>query len=643
MSRFSPAGRLGFPLACALLAWGAFSGVAGWPPAAAAGPAPAPVEPSPPANLLLITVDTLRPDALGWIGGINDTPALDALAGGGFRFPRAVTPVPLTLPAHVSLLTGLVPPRHGVRDNGQTLGAGAATLAERLAAAGRSTAAFVSGYPLDPIFGLDRGFDRYDATLPEGEQGWVERRAADTVDAALGWLAGARQPWFLWVHLYDPHDPYDPPRAFWKPGPRGAYDGEVAYADYHAGRLLEAARRASRAPLLTVFTADHGEALGEHRETTHGYFVYDSTVVVPLVFHFPGRLAAGESDRAARLIDVMPTVLELLGLPPAAGIDGVSLTPTLAGRPQPPEPAYVETRLPWVYFGWAPLSAVRHDGWKLIAAPHPELYDLAAAPGETVNRIDGDRRRARALQAELRRIEGLPAVGAATVADPEAVARLRALGYVGAGGGRGEPPPGLPDPTDRSEERRALLAAEELLRAGRRGEAIAAVEAVLARDPDNRFAALRSGVALLEAGRTERAVERLEHAVELDPDRAEARFALGDALARAGEPGRAAEQWLELVRLQPRRCEGWFNLGDALAAKGDFAAAAGAFESAAERLPDDPAAARRLARARLGLARKELAAGRRDAARGSLAAALALAPDLRSEAAGDEGLKALLP
>jgi arylsulfatase A-like enzyme len=551
---------------------------------------------------LLVTVDTLRPDALGWVSGAAETPALDRLAAEGFRFPAAWTPVPLTLPAHASLLTGLIPPRHGVRDNGQVLPAGVTTLAERLRAGGRVTAAFVSGYPLEALFGLDRGFDRYDDTLPEGEQGWVERRAEDTADAAIAWLETAPEPWFAWVHFYDPHDPYDPPRAFWRPGPRGAYDGEVTYADLHGGRLLAAARRVASRPLLTVFTADHGEALGEHRERSHGYFVYDSTMRVPLVFNLPGLLAAGQSAHPARLVDVVPTVLELLGEPAAEGLDGVSLVPTLAGGTQPAEAVYLETRLPWVYFGWAPLTAVVEGGWKLIRAPRPELYDLGSDPGETDNRVDTDRRGARELADRLRRLEARPGPAAARADDPEVVARLRALGYVGAGGGHLEPPAGLPDPKDRIEQRETLLAAEDDLRAGRPERAIAGFDAVLAVDPDNRFALLRSGVALLVAGRTEAAARRLHRAVTADPDRAEARFALGDALMRLGEPGRAVPQWMELVRLQPRRFEGWFNLGEALAASGEPVRAAAAFAEAAK-LPADEGMRRRLEEARRRLAR----------------------------------------
>ncbi len=289
-----------------------------------AGAAPAP-------SVVLITVDTLRPDALGWVAGRNATPEIDRLAAEGARFPGAISPVPLTLPAHASILTGLEPPRHGLRDNGQVLGPGLATLAEALNARGYRTGAFVSGYPLRALFGLDRGFERYDDGLPLKGQDFGDRPAAETTRAALEWLKGVEGPFFLWLHFYDPHDPYEPPAAFHRPGPRGAYDGEVAAVDAAVGQLRAGLARRGE-PLLTVLTADHGESLGEHGEDTHGFFVYDSTLRVPLVLHFPGRLTPAAPALAPRLVDVAPTVLDLLGLPPLTALDGRSLRPALEGR-----------------------------------------------------------------------------------------------------------------------------------------------------------------------------------------------------------------------------------------------------------------------------------------------------------------------
>lgn len=544
-------------------------------------------EPGRAPNVLLITVDTLRRDSLGWIGGHNETPNLDALAASGFRFPAAVSPVPMTLPAHVSIMTGLLPLQHAVHDNGQLLGDAPATLAESLRARGYATAAFVSGYPLAAAFGLDRGFAHYDDAMTDGVEGWVERRAGDTTKAATAWLANAPEPWFVWVHYFDPHEPYDPPRSFWKPGSRGGYDGEVAYVDNAVGKLLKGAGGESR---LTIFSADHGEALGEHGEKTHGFFVYDSTTLVPLVFHWPGRLASGASGAAARLIDIAPTVLDLLGLPPLPKASGRSLSPTLAGKDQPPAAAYVETQLPWRFFGWSPLTAVRFDGWKLVAAPRPELYDLETDPAETSNLVGAQgrsgsaREKARLLRDAMREIEAAPLLaesGGSEVADSEALAKLQSLGYVGAGSGNSRPPPGLADPKDRLAERDELIAADAAARTGRLDEALARFDKVLAVEPRNRYATLRSGTALLAAGRLEAAAARLEVAVAADPERAEARFVFADALTRLGRHAQALPHWMELARLQPRDPRHWTNLAFSLRHNGEEARAVAAEAEAA--------------------------------------------------------------
>ena len=523
----------------------------------------------PPPNVLIVTIDTLRPDALGFVGAnpASATPTLDALAREGTAFTGAVTPVPLTLPAHLSLFSARIPHAHGVHDNGQTVPADVPLLAESLRRHGYATGAFVSGFPLQSLFGLDRGFDRYDDQMPAGEQGWVERRAEDTVTAAAAWLEKNERntAWFGWVHFYDPHDPYEPPREFWQPGPRGAYDGEVAYVDYWLGKLVARARAASgERPLLIVVTADHGEALGEHAEHTHGFFVYDSTVKVPLLFHWAGQVMPQRSDAPVRLIDVTPTVLELLGLEPLPGAQGSSLAAGLRGGPVQAGPAVVETWLPWVYYGWSPLLAWRDNGVKFISAPSTELYDLVGDPGETHNRAGQDPLQADRLALALAAATAAPA-GVAGVSDnAEAMQRLRSLGYVGVGAPTIAPSGQLADPKDRIAQREQLRAADSLARAGRQVQAAAAFEAVLAQDPDNRFALLRAGTAALQAGDTDKAVAHLGRSVQLEPRRAEARYAYADALMRLGRYDEAAEHWAALAELQPRRPEAWFNLAAAL-------------------------------------------------------------------------------
>ncbi len=562
-----------------------------------------------PLNLLLITVDTLRPDALGWVAPGNSTPgnstpsnstpgnstpAVDALAAEGFSFSAAVSPAPVTQPAHASLFTGLIPRRHGVRDNGQVLGDKPATLAEHLQQAGYATAAFVSGHPLAAGYGLERGFEHYDDRLTGGRPDRLERPAAETTAAALGWLAAAREPWFLWVHYWDAHDPYTPPPGFARPGPRGAYHGEVAYVDRAVGALRRGLAAGSRAggEVLTVLAADHGESLGEHGEQTHGFFIYQSTVAVPLIFHLPGRVAPASSEANPGLVDVAPTILELLGQPPlsagagAAEIDGVSLASLLSGSPQELPPVYVESRRPWLSYGWSPLRAVRHGAWKLIAAPRPELYDLERDPGETNNLIDLERAKARELAAFLHRTEARPAVSSVAMSDPQALAKLRALGYTSAGTSAGEPPPGLADPKDRLASWNALSRAMELLEQGDITAAVAGFDTVLRQEPDNPFALSRSGAALSAARDFAGAARRLSRAARLRPQDAETRGALAVALSRGGHHGEASSHWLELVRLQPRRLDAWVNLATSLGRSGKSAEAVRALAHAVELAPE---------------------------------------------------------
>jgi arylsulfatase A-like enzyme/Flp pilus assembly protein TadD len=577
---------------------------------------------------------------------------MDALAEGGVRFPAAVSPVPLTLPAHASLMTGLLPRRHGVRDNGQVLGAGPATLAEVLRGQGYATAAFIGGYTLRAPFGLDRGFEHYDDELPGGEDAWRERPAARTTAAALAWLRArlasaeaGRPPVFVFVHYYDPHDPYTPPARLAQPGPRGAYDGEVRAVDEAIGELRRGLREmGADRDLLTVFTADHGESLGEHGEETHGFFVYDSTVLVPLVFHFPSRLEPAQSGLPARLQDIAPTVLDLLGLGGLGSVDGISLAPALRGGRQALPPAYLESQQPWLGYGWAALAAVRAEGFKLIAAPRPELFDLRSDPGEKSDLFDRKPEVARRLLAELRRMEGAAPPLDRPAPDPETLEALRALGYSGgAARASASPGAGLADPKDRLAEKRALAEAESLMLRRDHARALAGLDAVLAVEPDNRLALLRSGAALIALRRPGEAIPRLERLVKIDPDHAEARYELADALTRAGDRTHAVEQWREALRLQPRRAVAWSNLGAVLLQAGRAGDAAAALERAHALEPRDAVLAANLGAVRYHLALTAAREGRPEEARRWLRSALAADPQLRRQAAQDARLAPLLP
>ncbi len=570
--------------------------------------------------MLLVTVDTLRPDALGFVAGVNETPAIDALAADGFRFPTTVTPTPLTLPAHASLMTALLPRRHGARDNGQVLPAGPATLAESLRAGGWTTAAFVSGFPLRALFGLDRGFAHYDDTLPLGTRARLERAADATTAAAVAWIASAPEPWFVWVHYYDPHDPYTAHGAFPRAGRQAAYHSEVAFADDAFGALRRGIAARDARPLLTVLTSDHGESFGEHGESTHGFFLYDTTVTVPLVVHFPGRVPAGTSTLPARLVDVAPTMLELLGLPALGAADGASLVAAMNGRADALPPAHLETLHPWLTYGWAPLCALRTADRKLVAAPRAELYDLSHDPAETTNLIADRPDEARTLGDTLARMTPPVAATGARPEDERVRASLEALGYVASATGADEVPAGLPDPKDRVDMRRALLRADGLLRRERPREALAAFDAVLAEEPSNRFAMFRSGIAFVRAGAPRAAAERLGRTVQLDPSNADARFALADALTRSGEQERAVAEWREVVRLQPRRGVAWSNLGALLAALGRGDEARQTLAHAVEIEPHNP-------RLLTGVAETERMLGEHEAAVAHLLEAARVAPD----------------
>ncbi len=593
-----------------------------------------------------MTVDTLRPDALGWVAGRNATPHIDALARESFRFKAARSPVPLTLPAHASLLTGLDPPRHGVHDNGQVLSKEPRTLGEAFRAAGYATGAVVSGYPLRALFGLDRGFDGYDDRLPVAGDEWRERPALETTEAALSWVrARARaRPWFLWVHYYDPHDPYAPPERFRRPGPRGDYDGEVAAVDEAIGRLRDGLSRVpSPSGLLTVLTADHGESLGEHGEDTHGFFVYESTLQVPLLIHFPGRVRPGESPLPARLVDLAPTILELAAQPALPDIDGVSLVPVFTGKTQVLPAAYAETYQPWLGYGWAPLFSLRAENWKIVDAPRRELFDLGRDSAETDNRIAAAPDEAKRLLALLDARRSVAGPAAERPEDPAVAESLRSLGYVGGGATPSTAiPSGLADPKDRLHLKARLSDADALLARRQYRAALVVFDEVLAEEPKSRLALLRSASALLSLGRPRDAVPRLETLVALDPYQPEARYRLADALTRSGRTARAIQEWRDVTRLQPRRAVAWSNLGTVLLLSGRTEDAIAALREARTLGSDDPVVAENLAEAQYRFAVAELAAGRPDVARRSLAEALAGDPRLRARALTDAGLRALV-
>jgi len=555
-----------------------------------------------PTSVVLITLDTTRADRLGCYGAEDAaTPRIDGLALAGTRFDRAVSPAPLTAPAHASVMTGLVPRRHGVRDNAlYPLDGEIPVLAELLAAAGYDTAAAVSSAVLDRGLGLERGFRLYDDAVRVGRRSafnYEERAASQTNDAAFAQLASLEPPFLLWVHYFDPHLPYVPPPPFDTDFAASPYDGEIAFMDREVGRLLDAVRR--RAPgALIVVAGDHGESLGEHGEAAHGVFVYQSTQRVPWILAGPGVPRGRVVDRRVGLVDLLPTVLELLDVAPPAGLDGRSLLPFAPppGARRRRESDYeMESHFPRLAYGWASLRGLVRGSLVLIEAPRPELYDLDADPRELRNLWA--ERGGRAVVAEMvRSLDRLAENDAlAAVVPDEALAerrmRVGSLGYTagmpGVDGGDGiDPKDGIP-----------LLATLDDARAAvQLGRAAAAVEPlleVLRRNPSNVPAWLTLAAARLAGGEATAAVTAARRAVTLRPDDDLVRFNLANALSaeaaeRPAASDEAREQYEATLRLNPRRADAYLNFAALLARTGELARVRDLLERAERAGVEDP-------------------------------------------------------
>jgi arylsulfatase A-like enzyme len=447
-------------------------------------------------HLLLVTLDTTRADRLGCYGHAGaETPTLDRLAASGVRFATAYTVAPVTLPAHASILTGRYPPAHGVRDNGKfALSDDALTLAEVLRGAGFRTGAFVSAVVLARMFGTAQGFEKYDdrsINTRVADHGIQDRPANYTTDAAIEWLSGlspATERIFLWIHYFDPHLPYDPPEPF-RSRHDDLYDAEIAFADSEIGRLLGSLGTVS-APedVLVVVMSDHGESLGEHGEVTHGIFVYDATVRVPLILAHPSLPAGRVIAKPVSVVDVMPTVLALLGVK-APAADGQDLTPLLVmASPEDPteRSIYVESEYGHHSLGWAPLYGVRRGRYKLVDAPRSELYDLERDPAELTDLAPSEPAVKTVLAEELERF--MPAgeterASRPAVLDEVSRQALEALGYVDAPDGERPQGDDRPDPKDAIGYIAARERGRLALGKGRFAEARAALEEVLARSP----------------------------------------------------------------------------------------------------------------------------------------------------------------
>jgi len=401
------------------------------------------VPPLRPVNLVVVTIDTLRADRLHCYGNTDiETPTLDALAQRGVLFENAVAQTPLTPPSHASIFTGTNPNVHHVRNTGGfALQASPVPLAKILQTQGWDTAAFIGASVLKKAFGFNQGFDLYDDQMPKAEKSleeteYPERRASVVVDHALGWLnAQSGKPFFVWLHLYDPHEPYAPPAPFNEKYKKNLYDGEIAYADQQLGRFLDAvSKKPPAGNTIVVVLADHGESLGEHGEFNHGIFLYDATLRIPFLIAGPGVPAGVRVQQQARTIDVLPTVLGLMGGKAVAPVQGVSLLPAFSGKSVLTTYSYEETLYPKMNMGWSELRGIRTAQWKYVRAPRPELYDLAQDPGEKVNVLDSHPKEFRELEALLQELTQTGAGGvekvASTQVDSHTMGQLKSLGYL---------------------------------------------------------------------------------------------------------------------------------------------------------------------------------------------------------------------
>ncbi|MCY2927566.1 MAG: sulfatase-like hydrolase/transferase, partial [Planctomycetota bacterium] len=602
-------------------------------------------------NVVLISIDTCRAERLSCYGYKRPTtPNIDAVAREGVLFRHALTPIPETTPAHASMLTGTCPLTHGVRENGSRMADSNVTLAKILREAGYRTGGFVGGFPLDARFGLNQGFDVYDSRFTQTT--WkatsaTERRAEDVNRPAMAWLdKNAGKPFFLFLHYYDVHEPYGPPAPYSTDYAGDLYAGEVAYVDHCIGQVMDRLKAAGAYEnTLVIITADHGESLGEHGEKTHGYFMYQSVMHVPLVIRAPGARRGVAAEENVSLVDIVPTVLDLVGLKAPARVQGESLRRALEGdKPTPRrQGVYGEAMVPASSFGCSPLNGIVEGSWKYIRAPRQELYDLRGDAGEQNNLAEKEPAVARRLrdrmEAMLQEMESHAVGPGGSTVDAEAIRKLQGLGYMAAGGGavtsafdsRRE------DPKDFLPIFHRIQLATGLAGAGRREEAARECVEILKDRPalmsprlllfqialaDHRMADARTladqlialgtgggdsakgttrpavdtmsvtlcltelGQALAAEGKTQEALIEFENALRIDPGLRDPRYYLGVIAQRQGKLDEAIAQYRKALQIDPGFANAWNNLGAALRGQNKPQEAADCFAKALEADPD---------------------------------------------------------
>ena len=531
-----------------------------------------------PPSVVVITLDTTRADHLGCYGDKSiATPNLDALARSGARFANAFTVVPVTLPAHTALFTGSFPMATGVHDfSGNKLPPNAVTLAKVLHEHGYATGAFLGAAVLSARFGLNQGFDVYfdhfdSRRIDENAMDLVKRSADQVVDNALAWLkANPPRPFFLWVHIYDAHNPYTPPEPFASRYAGRPYDGEIAFVDSQLGRLfafLDDMGVSQNA--VVVVAGDHGEGLGEHGEKTHGFFIYNSTLHVPLIIKVPGAKAT-TVEKGASLVDVMPTVLQALHLPIPPSVQGRSLLSDILGKPSSTNSnLYSECYLPLLHFGWSELRGLQSEGMKYIDAPRPELYDTRPDPRETKNLYTGKRAVAQELKYRLQDVEhrykaAAPSgAQAAEGTDPELAERLRSLGYVALSAGTYSDSSGkaLADPKDRARAYDLISDAVDDNTAGRYKESLEKLHAAEKIDPTTLPVPYLEALNYFRLEDYPHAEERFRAALKLDPNIPLATYDLAVSQLKTGDADGAKTSFQRALELDPSSYNAAFNLG----------------------------------------------------------------------------------
>jgi arylsulfatase A-like enzyme/Flp pilus assembly protein TadD len=512
-------------------------------------------------NVLLVTLDTTRADRLGCYGYQKaKTPNLDYLASNGVRFSHAYSPVPLTCPSHCSILTGTYPLYHQVRNNGTYyLAPELKTLPEALKEDGLKTAAFVSSFTVDSRFGLDQGFDVYDDQLSPDQtfKALNSERKADKVFASFSrWLDENKvHPFFVWIHFFDPHLPYDPPSPYREQFPDDLYDGEIAYMDFYVGKILDKLKEKDLfGNTLIVLAGDHGEAFGEKQEKGHGVFIYESTVRVPLIFFAESRLPKGEVlDARVRLIDIMPSILDMLGGSLPQDMQGTSLLPFIEGKKKDDLSSYIETYYPRENFGWSELVGLIDGGWKYIRAPKEELYNLEQDPREEENLAQRETEIVREKRDKLEDIiqnSISPRAASRRNLSAEEKERLRSLGYIASSEGPSQGD--LPDPKDRIEELLLIQQAEDYEMQDKTEEAAAIYEKIISLRPN--VATSYVNLALMKARmmKLDETIQILEKGIEKLPDSEILLTRLGHTFMATGRLKKALDAFGRVLKNNPR-------------------------------------------------------------------------------------------